>query len=89
MTEAEVEAAKKTTAPLAIQGDPKNGGPFTILGEGFGLEKGSLTIGGNSIRITSWADGRIKGELPKGATGDVTLTTKSGTRTGKFPIPKV
>jgi hypothetical protein len=79
--------AEANKQPVVIQGDPKGGGPFTILGDEFGTEKGTLTIGGQSVKITSWAEGRIKGELPTGVKGDVVLSTTNGTRHGKWPVP--
>jgi len=40
------------------------GGPFNIDGEGFGLTKGRVTIGGRDATVTRWTDTSIKGFVP-------------------------
>ncbi len=81
------EQAKKNAellkVPVVIEGD-RRGGPFTIKGEGFGAEKGTLTVGGQAAKITSWTDGRVKGELPSKPSGDLVLTTPIGSRIVKW-----
>lgn len=66
------ELAAKRAAELAAKRVVKNaislvgtlGGAFNIIGEGFGDQRGQVTIGGRVIEITSWKDGRLKGQLP-------------------------
>lgn len=78
------EAKAWSLDPLVVEGDAKNGGAFSITGEGFGTQ-GSLTIAGEVIKTTRWTDRSIKGTLPAGLSGDVVLKTAKGTRRGKWP----
>lgn len=66
------------------------GGPFTILGEGFGKDKGKVMFNGELVEtITSWSPTRVKGQLSTGAKpGEVVVIAADGsTAKGTWPQP--
>jgi hypothetical protein len=76
-------AAAVAHPPLEIIGAVGFG--FNLRGEGFGTE-GVLTVGGQSVRVTSWQDTVIKGVLPERVQGEIVMTLPSGVvRRGTFP----
>ena len=77
---APVKAVAPAVAPIVITGDPVNGGPFNIYGTGFGVVKGTLRIGDRDIPLTKWRDTTVGGDLPRGLSGAIVLTTSDGVK---------
>ena len=63
------------------------GGPYNIRGVGFGSVKGTVSVGGQIVLVTSWSDCVIKGLWPMIAEGEVVVTHASGAvRRGIGPL---
>jgi hypothetical protein len=77
-------AAEVLKTPVVIHG--REGIGFSIDGPGLG-SSGTLTIGGRVIPTTRWDDRAIRGILPHGVRGAISLHTQNGVRTGVFPTP--
>lgn len=94
-----VTPANKAVAPVTVDGTftivapapasvTPSAGPakvsVVLLGESFGVAKGSVTIGGKSAKVTRWANDRIECVVPKklaAGAQPIVVLGKSGTST--------
>ncbi len=67
-------------------GENSNGAYVTIYGKRFGATQGNsyVTVGsGKAVNYKTWTDGKVSFQLgPAATTGNITVTTASGTSTG-------
>jgi len=76
---------------LVVPNRATPGEPLTLIGEGFGIQKGQIKVGGKAAKLVSWSDTRIEFELPNLVQGwhPVEFKGKKGswTQIGQVEVP--